>query len=144
MRNSGFTLIELVLVVALLGVLAITAFPIFFNSTLTSARSSSMNATVGAIQSGIALYAATEAAAGNDLTYPTTLDDAADNSTASSTTPFFGTVLQNAVTSQWFKVSSTCYAYDTDGDGTRDANPTDTYFLYTSADGTFTQTAGCS
>ena len=145
MRQLGFTLIELVLVVALIGILAVASFPLFTGSFLTNARSGSMRATAGAVQSGIALYAATQAAAGNGTSYPSTLDSAATNSTASDANPLFGTVLQNGVTDQWFKVSGTCYVYDTNGNKTKDANPTDTYYSYNSTTGTFAvATGGCT
>ncbi len=144
MLFRGFTLVELLLVVALLGILAVSALPGLFSTSLTSARSASMNATIGAVQSGIATYAATQAAGGNNISYPASLDGAAINSTASPTVPLFGTVLQNGVTAQWFKVSNTCYVYDTNGSGAKDANPTDTYVQYSANTGTFgIIVAGC-
>lgn len=145
MKTTGFTLIELVLVVALLGILAISVLPGLSTVSITSARSASMNAAVGAVQSGIATYAAAQAASGSSISYPATLDSAAAGAAASGTVLLFGTVLQNGVSSQWFKVSNTCYVYDTNGNGIKDTNPTDTYFLYTVTDGTFVQAAnGCS
>lgn len=144
MRVKGFTLIELVLVIALLGILAVSALPGLFSTNLTGARSASMQGTVGAVQAGIATYAATQAAGGNDISYPTTLDGASAGATASGTVPLFGTVLQNGVTSQWFKVSNTCYAYDTNGNGSIDAGTTDTYFQYSSSTGTFSQVSTCT
>lgn len=141
MKTYGFTLIELVLVAALLGILAVAAFPIIMGNSVSNARSSSMNATVGAIQSGIALYAAQNSTG----SYPSTLDGASNDSAASGSNPLFGTVVQNGITAQWFRVSGACYAYDTDGDGTRDAHPTDTYYSYNSTIGTFTLAAsGCT
>lgn len=142
--KKGFTLIELVLVIALLGILAVSALPGLFTTNLNNARAASMNATVGAIQSGIATYAATQASGGNNITYPTTLDGAAAGTAAAGLTPLFGTVLQNGVTSQWFKVSNTCYVYDTNGNGVKDAGTTDTYFQYSTTAGTFTQVATCT
>lgn len=143
--ESGFTLIELVLVIAILGVLAVAALPNFFNISLTTARDNAMKATVGSITAGISLYGSNQLAQGNALSFPATLDSAAANTTASGTTPLFGTVLQGGVTAQWFKISGTCYAYDTNGNGTLDSG-TDTYFQYNSSAnaGTFTQVATCT
>lgn len=144
MSKKGFTLIELVLVIALLGILAISAIPSLFNLNLTSARSASMNATVGAVQAGIATYAATQASGGGSISYPASLDSAANGTTASGLTPLFGSVLLNGVTAQWFKSSGTCYVYDTNGNGTKDAAPTDTYFQYNTSTGSFTQVSTCT
>lgn len=47
-NNRGFTLIELVLVIVILGVLAVSALPNIFNISLTTARTNSRDAVVGA------------------------------------------------------------------------------------------------
>src|SRR5438445_6834903 len=88
----GFTLIELVLVIAILGILAVAALPSLFNISLNSAKNNAMAAVVGAVQTGISLYAANGVATGGGVTYPVTLDGAAAGA-ASGAAPLFGTVL---------------------------------------------------
>jgi prepilin-type N-terminal cleavage/methylation domain-containing protein len=126
--QQGFTLIELVLVIALLGVLAMTALPQYFSISLTNARTNSRDAVVGAVQAGLALYAANQIAAGNAESYPATLDSA----TAAAATvlnPVFDTIIQNGITRNWTKDSGTCYDYTGSG-GTEG-------YDYSSANGTF-------
>ncbi len=132
-KNQGFTLIELVLVIAILGVLAVTALPNLFDVSLTSARTNSRDAVVGAVQAGLSLYAANQIAAGNAESYPAFLETTglAFGTAASRTVPLFNAVLQNGVTSQWFKVNDTCYAYDSNGNGTLDVAATDLRYQYT-------------
>lgn len=137
-------MVELVLVIAILGVLAVAALPNLFNVSLTSARTNAMNATVGAVQTGITLYGANLLASGSALSYPTNLDSvtgSAGGVIATGSARLFTSVLQNGVGAQWFKLSATGgatsnYAYDTDGSGTY-SNASDTCFQYTVATGTF-------
>src|SRR5436309_16082204 len=91
--NFGFTLIELVLVIAILGILAVAALPSLFNISLTTAKNNSMAAVVGAVQTGLSLYAANQVSQGSAVSYPATLDSAAAGA-ASGAAPLFGTVLQ--------------------------------------------------
>jgi prepilin-type N-terminal cleavage/methylation domain-containing protein len=129
MKNKGFTLIELVLVIAILGVLAVSALPNIFNTALTNARSNSRDAVVGAVQAGVALYASQQLSAGNDATYPGTLGGAG---AASRSNPIFSTVIQGGVTRGW-TAADPCYTW-TEG-GASDE------YLYNSATGAFTFTA---
>ncbi|SMP48858.1 competence type IV pilus major pilin ComGC [Anoxynatronum buryatiense] len=68
-NRKGFTLIELIVVIAILGILALIAIP-RFTGTLNNARASADDATFRVIQSAVSLYVAENgpvAADGTDL-----------------------------------------------------------------------------
>lgn len=136
-NKGGFTLIELVLVITILGILAVAALPSFINVS-TQARQSSMAGVVGAARSGIGLFRANDLVAiGPPGRYPgqggaTAMDAAAASSTAGPANPFFANILQQGVTdAQWAKGASTDVYVYTIGTGV-----TCTY-TYTPAAGTF-------
>lgn len=128
--NKGFTLIELVLVITILGILAVAALPSFINVS-TQARQASRDGVSGAVRSGIALFRANDLVVnGPPGIYPATLD-AALNAAAAPGNPIFTNVLSQGVADgRWTRVSATSYTYN---DGTN----TFTY-TYTPANGSFT------
>lgn len=131
-NRKGFTLVELVLVIAILGILAIAALPQFINVS-TQARQASRDGVVGAVRSGIVLFRANDLVVnGAPGDWPTTLDAAAASSTASASNLFYDTVLtQGVADGNWSKGAGVnTYVYD-------DGTTTFTY-TYTPADGTFT------
>ncbi len=128
--NKGFTLIELVLVITILGILAVAALPNFINVS-TQAKQASRDGVVGAVRSSIGLYKANDLVVnGPPGAYPATLDVAVAGA-ASPTNLVFTSILQQGVADAgWSKVDATHYNYS---DGTT------TYgYVYTPASGTFT------
>lgn len=63
-RQNGFTLVELVIVIVILGLLAAVALPRFINIT-TDARLASLNGVAGGIRSAVALARAQYVTAGS-------------------------------------------------------------------------------
>lgn len=104
--RKGFTLIELILVIAILGILAISALPKFLDVS-DSAKAASRDGVVGAVRAGIALYKAEQmVTTGGTGSYPTTLDSASD-AQCSPTNLCFGTVLTTGVDeTDWVKAGN--------------------------------------
>src|SRR3989338_7183462 len=99
-KNQGFTLIELIMVIVILGILAVVAIPRFTNLSI-NANTSAEQGVVGGVRAGIAAVHANNFAALPPVApnYPATLDAAA-LAACTVANPCFGTVLsQGGVTS---------------------------------------------
>ncbi|HVP12349.1 MAG TPA: type II secretion system protein [Phycisphaerae bacterium] len=128
MFNHAFTLIELVIVIVILGLLASVAMPMYLEYR-TDANRSAEQYVVGAVRTGVYNQYAKNKISGGP-TFPTSLDSASANSTASSTNPFFSTILDSPVTSGWSK----------DGTTTTYIGPAGTTYYYDSSAGRFSTT----
>jgi type IV pilus assembly protein PilA len=119
--KKGFTLIELIIVIVILGVLAVVAIPRYQNIT-GEANTAAEKGVVGGVRSGIHTYYV-----GNDRTWPTALDSAAAESSASTANPFFDEVLdQGGITSDWSKDAAGDYV-----------GPAGGVYSYDNSDGSF-------
>lgn len=121
-KNKGFTLIELVMVISIVGVLSIVAVPKYFDLQ-DQAKNASQESIVGAVRAGLATYYIQNRA------YPATLDTAAVGD-CSSANPCFATVLSmGSVESDWAKA--------TDVPNITYTGPLGTTYTYTPSTGEF-------
>ncbi len=129
--RKGSTLIELVLVITILGIRAVSALPSFINIS-TQAEQASRDGVTGAVRAGIALQRANDLVTnGPPGIYPATLDAAAAGSTCSAATPCFGTVLtQGVADGSRSKTNNTTYVFN---DGTSQFT-----YIYSTVNGSFT------
>jgi prepilin-type N-terminal cleavage/methylation domain-containing protein len=117
--RKGFTLIELIMIIVILGILAAVAVPKYFNLQ-TSAKTAAEKGVVGGVRAGIYTYFAQNKA------YPATLDSASTAACSASNICFDTVLQQGGVTSDWTKASATSYT-----------GPAGTTYTYTAGTGDF-------
>ena len=117
--RKGFTLIELIMIIVILGILAAVAVPKYFNLQ-TSAKTAAEKGVVGGVRAGIYTYFAQNKA------YPATLDSASTAACSASNICFDTVLQQGGVTSDWTKASATSYT-----------GPARTTYTYTAGTGDF-------
>lgn len=109
MNRKGFTLIELILVISILGILAVAALPKFI-SVGTSAKDAARDGVAGAVRSGIALYRANEMVANNTTAnYPSVLDS---NASSACITCFTNILVNPVNDTAWVKSAANTYTYN--------------------------------
>lgn len=121
MRNRGFTLIELVMIIVILGILAAVAIPKYFDLQ-QDAEEAAEKGVVGGVRAGIHTYFAENKA------YPTSLDTASSAACTTANACFTSILDQGGITSDWTKASGTTYT-----------GPAGNTYTYNSTTGAFTE-----
>jgi len=110
--EQGFTMIELILVITVLGILAVMALPNFYDVS-ASAKTSARDGVIGAVKGGINMFRSNALVNGTTPLVPADLDALATYpSTCSSTNVCFSNVLQDPVTDgRWVKSAALTYTW---------------------------------
>lgn len=119
MNKRGFTLIELIMIIVILGILAAVAIPKYYDLQ-SDAKTAAEKGVVGGVRSGIHTYFAQNKA------YPASLDSASTAACSSANACFTTVLSQGGITSDWTKASATTYT-----------GPANTTYTYASAMGAF-------
>ena len=119
MNKKGFTLIELIMVIVILGILAAVAIPQYFNLQ-DDANEAAEKGIIGGVRAGIQTYFA------KYKDWPTALDSAAAGSCTTSNVCFDNVLAQGGVTEDWTVDASGNYV-----------GPNGGSYAYSSSDGSF-------
>lgn len=112
-HQTGFTLIELILVIAILGILSIAVAPSFSN-LLTNAATTGGAGAASKIQSAINLQYSERALNNTTPFWIATLDGAA-NGACTTANPCFGNAVQPITSGGWSRTNDTTYEYSNAG-----------------------------
>ena len=118
-KRSGFTLIELVMIIVILGILAAVAIPKYVDMQ-SDAQTAAEKGVIGGIRSGIMTYYA------DNKSWPSALDSAS-TAVCDSSNACFGNVLSQPIDDEsWTKSGTDTYE-----------GPAGNSYTYDSSDGTF-------
>lgn len=120
--QEGFTLIELVIIIIVLGLLAATAIPKFYDLT-AKAEEAAQKGVVGGVRGGIAIVYASNLVNGV-TTYPADLGGAVGAASASN--KLFSNVISPGIDADWSRSAANVFW-----------GPAGGSFTYSSAAGTF-------
>lgn len=117
--QGGFTMIELILVITVLGILAVMALPNFYDVS-AAAKTSARDGVIGAVKGGINMFRSNALVNGTSPIIPADLDALATYpSTCSTTALCFQNVLQDPVTDgRWVKSAALTYTWSPTVGGT--------------------------
>lgn len=119
--KRGFTLIELIMIIVILGILAAVAVPKYVNLQ-KDAQIAAEKGVVGGVRAGIHTYYA------QNKSFPGSLDSAAVAVCSSTNACFDAILAQGGITADWEKTDASTYK-----------GPTGTKYTYTSSTGEFTE-----
>jgi prepilin-type N-terminal cleavage/methylation domain-containing protein len=120
--QEGFTLIELVIIILVLGILAATAIPKFYDLS-ARAKTAAEKGVVGGVRGGIAIVYASNLLAGS-TSFPADLGGA--NGAATAANLLFSNVITPGIDADWSKSGGSVYW-----------GPAGGSYTYTAASGTF-------
>ena len=119
MNKKGFTLIELIMVIVILGILAAVAIPQYFNLQ-DDANDAAEKGIIGGVRAGIQTYFA------KYKDWPTALDSASAGACSTGNVCFGSVLAQGGVTEDWTVDASGNYV-----------GPNSGSYAYDSSDGSF-------
>jgi prepilin-type N-terminal cleavage/methylation domain-containing protein len=115
--NKGFTIIELILTVTIVGIFAISALP-SFTDVSTVAEISSRDAVASSVQTGLQLQRANDMVLnGSPGSYPAALDTVPASTPCAPASPCFGGILNSPIGDYkngrgWSKIDNTSYSFN--------------------------------